>query len=478
MSGPLFVAPDYLRGMVMGIFVVLFAQAFLIYRYVLPLFDPTRRFIPPSEGDRPSFAKNFPPGINDASRVSGTSAPGEVRAGDQEVNEMAKSLAEKEKDGAAEKELDKKDKEKDTPRTQPIQEHVEPWPENIVRFLKNALTPDEGDKPLPPPPSTDKVRSQRTADELSSPAAASPHFRNEPVAVGPTEPSHWVNVAVQRFFLALRGSELFKTKFKNNTNEKINLKLKGNSFVLAEVDLTYEGGASIAIETTLPGGLKLPVRVYLSALSGRVRVRCPSTRYADMIGIAFVEDPGATFRVDSPITVRGSEYVRDMVNKLLASVVRKVFLEMWVLPSWRTFFMPLMTPKLEDVLAREQAAKAAAASASSSASSTDKKSTTSRLWESRGAPLLRRSNSASTFSGDILSGKAFPITQRVSLTLPEADKLEGTLVPSFLTLAREADGDAKGEVKPISAAAPSPVAGETSGGSAGGSSPATGLELE
>ena len=66
-----------------------------------------------------------------------------------------------------------------------------------------------------------------------------------------------------------------------------------------------------------------------------------------MIGIAFVEDPGATFRVDSPITVRGSEYVRDMVNKLLASVVRKVFLEMWVLPSWRTFFMPLMTPKLE-----------------------------------------------------------------------------------------------------------------------------------
>ena len=78
-----------------------------------------------------------------------------------------------------------------------------------------------------------------------------------------------------------------------------------------------------------------------------MRVRCPSTRYADMIGVAFVEDPGASFRVDSPITVRGSEYVRDMVNKLLASVVRKVFLEMWVLPSWRTFFLPLMTPKLE-----------------------------------------------------------------------------------------------------------------------------------
>lgn len=116
--------------------------------------------------------------------------------------------------------------------------------------------------------------------------------------------------------------------------------------VQAELDVTYNGGGSIAIQTTLVGGLKLPVRVYLSALGGKLRLRCPSIKWADMVGVAFVEDPGVSFRIDSPITVGENELLRGMVNKLLSGVVRKVFLELWVLPSWRTFFMPLMEPKL------------------------------------------------------------------------------------------------------------------------------------
>ena len=102
-------------------------------------------------------------------------------------------------------------------------------------------------------------------------------------------------------------------------------------------------------------------------------------------------------------------------------------------------------------MARENAAKLAAnaAPSSSTTAATDKKSTTNRLWETRGAPLLRRSNSASTLLGDVLSGKSFPITHRVNLIAPEADKLESQLVPEFLILAREGDGDQKTETKPV-----------------------------
>ena len=50
------------------------------------------------------------------------------------------------------------------------------------------------------------------------------------------------------------------------------------------------------------------------------------------------------FVVNSPITVRDNEIVRDMVNKLLGKIVRHLFLELWVLPNCRNFFLPLMEP--------------------------------------------------------------------------------------------------------------------------------------
>jgi hypothetical protein len=114
--------------------------------------------------------------------------------------------------------------------------------------------------------------------------------------------------------------------------------------VLGEVDLVYKGGASMALQGSLTGGINIPVRIYLNALAGRVRVRWPALGYSDMIGFAFVEDPGVTFTIDAPLSLKTSEAVRNMVNRFLGSLVRKIFLEMWVLPSWRRFYMPLMQP--------------------------------------------------------------------------------------------------------------------------------------
>jgi hypothetical protein len=42
--------------------------------------------------------------------------------------------------------------------------------------------------------------------------------------------------------------------------------------VLCEVDIVYEGGASIALEATLAGGIRLPVRIYLNDLAGKARI--------------------------------------------------------------------------------------------------------------------------------------------------------------------------------------------------------------
>ncbi|RKO95725.1 hypothetical protein CAUPRSCDRAFT_12578, partial [Caulochytrium protostelioides] len=180
-------------------------------------------------------------------------------------------------------------------------------------------------------------------------------------------------------FLALRASELFKAKIKNKVSDKIKAKLKGNSFiqslritdislgehapmlhgvrlvkgvtddlaVTAEFDTTYMGGASVAIECTLTGNIRIPVRVFLGGLSGKLRVRMPSRQWGDMVAVTFAEDPKLTFTVDSTITVRENEIMRGMVNQLLGKITRRMFVEMWVLPAWRTFFLPSMTPSFE-----------------------------------------------------------------------------------------------------------------------------------
>ncbi|KAJ1555884.1 hypothetical protein HK405_011281 [Cladochytrium tenue] len=232
-----------------------------------------------------------------------------------------------------------------------INEHEEPWPENIVEFLKLSLTPTESDNPVPPRIQSASGGAGSFASRFAGSRvndSAKETYVVDPVAVGATDPCPWANVVASRFFLALRESELFKSRMKAKMTERMNMKLQNNSFVYApkihgvrlmkgvtddlavilEVDVTYAGGGSVAIETTLTAGLSIPVRVYLSSLAGKLRVRCPSIGWPDMLAIAFVEDPGAYFTVDSPITVLDNEMVRGMVNKIIAGVMRKVFLDM------------------------------------------------------------------------------------------------------------------------------------------------------
>ena len=76
-----------------------------------------------------------------------------------------------------------------------------------------------------------------------------------------------------------------------------------------------------------------------------MQIRIPSPNFVDMMAITFIEDPGAEFAVDSPITVRENETVRILVNKLLSKIVLKIFLEQWVTPNWKNFFLPMLDPE-------------------------------------------------------------------------------------------------------------------------------------
>ena len=226
--------------------------------------------------------------------------------------------------------------------------HVEEWPTEIVEFLSEYAFSD--------PQSSTK------------------------------ESSEWLNVVIQRYFIELRASGLFRSKTAAKISEKIAPKLKGNSFVseinvtdialgehapkihsvsvvrgileddlavFLDLEVTYVGGANISIEAKLAGGMTLPVKVYLKGLKGVLRVRVPSVNWSDMLSVSFVSDPGVDFNVDSPITLRDNQMVKDFVNNILAKIVRKVFVETWVQPSWRNFYLPLMQPYPEQILKRK-----------------------------------------------------------------------------------------------------------------------------
>ena len=291
---------EYIRGLFAGFLLGILFCFVLVYYGLNWILDPCKRITPLTQGDRPSALK--------------ASAP------------LSKDI------------------------------DTDSWPAPLLDYLVQSLLPDN---------SLDHKILSNKSKELES-------FE----WLSPTQDVSLLNVIATRFFLALRSSEAYKSKTCYKISSKMNSKLKNNTFltklqildldlgdnapklmglrlvkgstedlaVLSEMDLKYEGGASIAIEATITSGIKFQARIYLNSFAGKLRIRWPSVQWADMIGIAFVEDPGVTFTVDAPLTSKTSESVRSVINKLLASIARKVFLEMWVLPSWRTFFMPLMRP--------------------------------------------------------------------------------------------------------------------------------------
>ncbi|TPX59721.1 hypothetical protein PhCBS80983_g02273 [Powellomyces hirtus] len=458
----------FFKGLFFGVLLTVAVQAFFLYRIAQHLLNPNTRITNPNKpnSDRPSFAKEFV--AVTGSRLGTRDNDHEVLRDDLLLGDKNSSKSSNAAQGAA---------AQHPSLHKTSREHNEPWPEHIIAFLKAALAPDLAtDTPVPPlrksAKDTATPQSNTSSSAIPGTTATTPaSFTNIDSAqfLAPAEKVDWLNVLATRFFLALRGSQLFKDKARAKWTGKINDKLKGNAWVShveivdiaigdcapkiqsvrlmkavtedlavsAEVDVTYDGGGSIAIQTTLVGGLKLPVRVHISGFAGKLRLRCPSIQWADMIGVAFVDDPGTTFRVDSALTVRDNELLRGMVNKLLASVVRKVFLELWVLPSWRTFFMPLMEPKLEDVLARQNAAKEAPPALPVRKSLATKAST---LWENR-SPLLRGKNGSSALLGDALANVAFPTTIVLNPQSPEVETMEENLVTAFLRYAWEKSSD-------------------------------------
>ncbi|KAI8851060.1 hypothetical protein BC829DRAFT_431510 [Chytridium lagenaria] len=218
-------------------------------------------------------------------------------------------------------------------------EHEEPWPDSIVEYLLSALDPsresfDGGDDPFDDP---DPVDEDIMDDPL--PASIRPRGRRN------SDPHLTVGKTCLSFIAASKvpdacpttrhisclgslpyfeHSQRFKDRLKERTSEKMNLKLQNNSFVshvkicdlslgdnppkiqsirlikgvtedlnvTLELDLTYNGGSSIAIETTLTRGMTMAARVYMSAFAGKIRIRTPSVDWPDMLSVAFVEDPG------------------------------------------------------------------------------------------------------------------------------------------------------------------------------------------
>ncbi|KAI8804495.1 hypothetical protein BJ742DRAFT_452722 [Cladochytrium replicatum] len=351
--------------------------------------------------------------------------------------------------------------------------HPEEWPDTMVEYLKMALSRSPEDVPVIPPKSTANPPPPAGTNMPGGPNIAAPgssvqagaaegYYVDPPMYAGPSESVHWLNVALHRFFMELRVSPTFKDKLKKKMSDKISMKLQGNSFladvrvlktitedlaVMLEGDLTYMGGGSVTLEVTLTSGIMIPARVYLEKLSGKVRIRVPAVVAPDMMGLAFEEDPGANLRVDTPITVRDNEFVRDLVNKVLGKLVRKVFLEQWVLPAWRVFFLPMMEPAPAVSLIRMD--KYSSTTARPLPPHRRHGGLTSRyehLWAQSTAPenLSKRRSGLpvpSQHHWDIFSGRSFPLTTIVSDSPTEPDRLENALVPLFMNLVREDSED-------------------------------------
>lgn len=125
-------------------------------------------------------------------------------------------------------------------------EHLLPWPSEVVAYLRSELTPDASDVSLVtttiPTASTTKQRMANTATNAptnstgnNGDSGKSTHDNaghvTEPIAMGPVEECHWLNVVLQRFFLCVRDSQLFKQRWTERMSLKLNMRLKTNPFV-------------------------------------------------------------------------------------------------------------------------------------------------------------------------------------------------------------------------------------------------------
>lgn len=88
------------------------------------------------------------------------------------------------------------------------------WPEPVIERLKRWLTPNSCDVP---------VESLPERNNSLPPV--------EPLMKTPTIEADWLNLILTRVFVTLRSSKVFQKRWSTKMSNKINLKLKGNSFI-------------------------------------------------------------------------------------------------------------------------------------------------------------------------------------------------------------------------------------------------------
>ncbi|KAI3642084.1 hypothetical protein MP228_011639 [Amoeboaphelidium protococcarum] len=210
----------------------------------------------------------------------------------------------------------------------------------------------------------------------------------------------WINAIVHRYFLICRSSEVFRIKICQKLLTRLNAKLRGpNSIVqeisiadyslgsecpivhsvrlvkqssifksssltnakdldvIIEADVEYAGGCRLKIVASLNLGIKVPVSIQLNGFRGRLQIRVPAPYRKFCYAIAFTQDPGFDFSVETSVVRRDYEFVmKDVLTKFLSRKLKQMMLQSFVLPHWRAFelpvvnYRPIIIPELEALL--------------------------------------------------------------------------------------------------------------------------------
>ncbi|KAJ3215744.1 hypothetical protein HDU67_010382 [Dinochytrium kinnereticum] len=448
---------SYVRGVVAGVASTLLIEAVLILTACYILFDPYRKTVtpPPLPSASPSSSTDTQEGRDKGRPSLRPRKPTEVSNEHEEPwpDNIVEFL---------------------TAALDPL--HADAFTGDDQADFFDEPDPALDDEPMEDPPavSSFRLRGRRNSDPATPLSGISSFLRQPSPSSRPTpapkrsrvakksapavsELSHILNVIGHRFFLSLRDSQMFKDRIKERTSEKMNLKLQNNSFVshvkicdlsmgdhppkiqglrlikglaedlavTLEMDLTYTGGGSVAIEATLTRGLSMTARVYLSGFAGKLRIRIPDVNWSDMLSVAFVEDPGLTFMVDAPITMRENEIVRGMINRVLAGMMRKDELARQIAIN-----------NARSPVTKRQGPKSLGASLWERRMALSKVSKTSQPFA---IPSTSISSPSPAFSGvfpDALSAHAFPVTVSIDFSI-DPRLLDGPLVTAFLSLSRK-----------------------------------------
>ena len=193
--------------------------------------------------------------------------------------------------------------------------------------------------------------------------------------------SSWLNLVVNRYFMLLRNSAVYKMRLQRNLLvtlqksldkigvvkfidiQKIDLGTHSPSIefikvldtdpsppysVNLEFTVGYEGGVSVVIVFTLIGGISVPVTIVLLPFKGLVRTRIPSPSNHNRFDLSFVSDPGFEFNSTAAIIMNTNPMFKHFLSNQLTKRLKQLMIDMFVMPSWRSFSLPLVNPRASE----------------------------------------------------------------------------------------------------------------------------------